>query len=435
MQTHKYSILLIILCFFLNPTYSQDKESIEGIIISKEKKTSIPYCSVVLKGTSLGAITQEDGSFDLEVPKELLTGNDTLVVSHIAYGKKLFPIDKETSLRLELKARVLVLDEVTVKPVNLKKFMKEVIENYHNKRVTYSYLAKGFVRESALKNKKHLACFEAKGYLISSGYDVTVPVDNFDFLPTNFRKLKPDPEWLEYGYKQEKNAMDYEPLTNYSGLFSNYRHIERSRYLSDKAYRKYSFSFDTIINRNGIDCWVIKFEPKRKIGKYNDSGAFYIDPSTKRILLIKAKTKFFSMPFHNWVEQSTFYIQFLHVKDKTYVAALSANYESNDLKHYVSFHMTQQKMHEVTISENIWSALSGYEMNPVVYYDPDEWSEIPFEGYKYRGMLENDLLNNESMEKHFASFHNTYYRRRKGLDKDKVQILLNVFQKVENLFF
>ena len=92
-------------------------------------------------------------------------------------------------------------------------------------------------------------------------------------------------------------------------------------------------------------------------------------------------------------------------------------------------------MHEVKIPDNIWAALSGYEMNPVVYYDPDKWNQAPFEGYQYRDKLEKELLNNESMEKQFDTFHNTYYRRRKGLDKDKVQFLLNVFQKFDNLFF
>ena len=64
----KISLLLVFLGFIgLQVVFAQTRQ-ITGIVTSGDDGTSIPGVSVVVKGSTLGTITDMDGKFTLKVP-------------------------------------------------------------------------------------------------------------------------------------------------------------------------------------------------------------------------------------------------------------------------------------------------------------------------------------------------------------------------------
>ncbi|CAM1350881.1 TonB-dependent receptor domain-containing protein [Tenacibaculum insulae] len=72
-------ITLLSLCNFV---YSQDKGAVSGTVTDKEMNNeALPFANVFIKGTSIGATTDFDGKYTLNVP----VGNQTIVFSFVGY--------------------------------------------------------------------------------------------------------------------------------------------------------------------------------------------------------------------------------------------------------------------------------------------------------------------------------------------------------------
>lgn len=87
---------------------SQQKKTITGTIVDP---SGIPVigANVMVKGTTNGTITDMDGKFSLEVPKESM-----LVVSYIGYANQEIKVSNQTNLSIALKEDAEALDELVV---------------------------------------------------------------------------------------------------------------------------------------------------------------------------------------------------------------------------------------------------------------------------------------------------------------------------------
>ena len=111
----------LTLLFFLisNIIYSNDTFSISGIITSEFG--SLSYVNVYLKGTTIGAVSQEDGSFVIE---NVVEGDYVIIVSYTGFKTVQKPISiKGNNVRININLQeVELLDEVvvtgTLKPVS-----------------------------------------------------------------------------------------------------------------------------------------------------------------------------------------------------------------------------------------------------------------------------------------------------------------------------
>ena len=107
-------ITLLSLCSFV---YSQDKGTVVGTLTDKEMNNeALPFANVFIKGTSIGATTDFDGKYTLNVP----TGNQTIVFSFVGYQtveKQIVVKTNETlTLNQELGANEgVALDEIEIK--------------------------------------------------------------------------------------------------------------------------------------------------------------------------------------------------------------------------------------------------------------------------------------------------------------------------------
>ena len=87
---------------------SQQKKTITGTIVDPSGMPVIG-ANVMVKGTTNGTITDMDGKFSLEVPKESM-----LVVSYIGYANQEIKISNQTNLSIALKEDAEALDELVV---------------------------------------------------------------------------------------------------------------------------------------------------------------------------------------------------------------------------------------------------------------------------------------------------------------------------------
>ena len=77
-KTLTQALLLLVLCF-TQSLYAQQKK-ITGKVTSQVSSEPLVGVTVMIKGTSQGAITDETGSFSLNVPED-----GVLIVSYLGY--------------------------------------------------------------------------------------------------------------------------------------------------------------------------------------------------------------------------------------------------------------------------------------------------------------------------------------------------------------
>ena len=102
--------LLIVLALFIGATslLAQTKH-ITGKVTSAADRTPIPGASIVVKGTTIGTVTNADGDFTLSVPE-----NETLVVSFVGMKTVEIPITSQTEYSISLQNDIIGMDEVMV---------------------------------------------------------------------------------------------------------------------------------------------------------------------------------------------------------------------------------------------------------------------------------------------------------------------------------
>jgi TonB-linked SusC/RagA family outer membrane protein len=84
--------------------------TITGKVISDDDQSGLPGVNVIVKGTTLGTVTDVEGNYSLEVPDE----NTILVFSSVGYVKEEISVGTQTVIDLALVADLTALDEIVV---------------------------------------------------------------------------------------------------------------------------------------------------------------------------------------------------------------------------------------------------------------------------------------------------------------------------------
>ncbi|MDF9796893.1 TonB-linked SusC/RagA family outer membrane protein [Catalinimonas alkaloidigena] len=115
----KHYGLLIVTLLMTNLLFAQDRK-ITGTVTSVEDKTPLPGVNVVVKGTSVGTITDIEGNFTLNVSPEA----QTLVFSFIGLSMEEIVIGNQTQFNIAMKQDVQSLSEVVVTAFGLEREKK-----------------------------------------------------------------------------------------------------------------------------------------------------------------------------------------------------------------------------------------------------------------------------------------------------------------------
>ncbi len=92
-----------------------DGVNISGKVISSKDQDGIPGVSVIIKGTTIGVVTDIDGNYKIEVPSE----NSVLVFSSVGFLTKEIEVGSQSTLNIELAPDVMQLSEVVVTAVGI----------------------------------------------------------------------------------------------------------------------------------------------------------------------------------------------------------------------------------------------------------------------------------------------------------------------------
>jgi TonB-linked SusC/RagA family outer membrane protein len=111
----KKIMLLIAVVLFtgVQLLYAQTK-SISGVVTSSEDGSTVPGASIMVKGTTLGTITDIDGNFTLQVPVDA----KSLLFSFVGLKTIELPIGNQTTFNVTLEPDVFGIDEVIVSGVS-----------------------------------------------------------------------------------------------------------------------------------------------------------------------------------------------------------------------------------------------------------------------------------------------------------------------------
>jgi len=118
----KISLLLVFLGFIgLQVVFAQTRQ-ITGVVTSGDDGTSIPGVSVVVKGSTLGTITDMDGKFTLKVPE----GAKALIVSFVGMASAEVALNSSSNYKVVMQSETVGVEEVIVTAMGIKRKPKEM---------------------------------------------------------------------------------------------------------------------------------------------------------------------------------------------------------------------------------------------------------------------------------------------------------------------
>ena len=104
----KLKFLLFLSMFFNVAAFATQ---VEGVVLDQSSKDPIIGASIILKGSSVGTVTDIDGKFKINVPE---TNSAILIVSYVGYQKKNVNLDGKTMITVLLEEDTKILEEVVV---------------------------------------------------------------------------------------------------------------------------------------------------------------------------------------------------------------------------------------------------------------------------------------------------------------------------------
>jgi TonB-linked SusC/RagA family outer membrane protein len=107
--------------FTMSTTYLKSI-TITGKVVSLENGEALPGVNVLVKGSTVGAVTNVDGQYTISAPD----GNGTLVFSYIGFTPLEVLINNRTTIDVKLAPDVKALDEIVVTALGIKKDSKKL---------------------------------------------------------------------------------------------------------------------------------------------------------------------------------------------------------------------------------------------------------------------------------------------------------------------
>lgn len=114
-------LFLRILSFFLFLNPDLLGQTINGRVLDTNTLNTAPYSTLEIKGKGIGWVSDSMGSFTLEIPKDKISENDTLLIRSLGFNSSevlVKNILNKTSIEFKLKPSIFQLDSIIVKPKN-----------------------------------------------------------------------------------------------------------------------------------------------------------------------------------------------------------------------------------------------------------------------------------------------------------------------------
>jgi TonB-linked SusC/RagA family outer membrane protein len=114
-------LCVVVSSFLVNEAFSQER-TISGTVKAADNGSAVPGVNVILKGTTVGTVTDIDGKYKLEVPAE----GGTLVFSFIGLATQEVDIGQKSVIDVNMQAETTQLNEVVVTALGVERAKNEL---------------------------------------------------------------------------------------------------------------------------------------------------------------------------------------------------------------------------------------------------------------------------------------------------------------------
>ena len=272
--------------------YLFSQTTITLTIKDADTKEPLPFCNVVIKGTSNGGITNTDGKIKLTIN----SANDIIEISFLGYETKLLKINELNNTNtIFLNKQNYILSEIEVRADNdylyeiIEKCRKKMLKN-NNKNVSKAYFS--VETKSDDKILEFLECYYNANL---SGHKI----NSLDFKngKTNLNTIE-NSIFLSYNTSL---SLQYLDLLNEKDYFFPSLILQVDKYAAKRSY----IVKEEERNEN---YYLISFKPRKKRDKDNTfSGSLWIDKQNFDLLKIYLKIDttsihpFETQPFYNGI--------------------------------------------------------------------------------------------------------------------------------------
>lgn len=153
------SVFFTLAVFFAT---AQDNVAVRGYILDKDNKQGLSLAAVQVKNSQLGALTEDNGFFELPLPKANL--GDSVRISFVGYLTKTISIanyKQGDTLKILLETQIATKEETVITAENAKGVLLRAIDNLKKNLYKDSILQTGFYRQFHRENGKYVRLIEA----------------------------------------------------------------------------------------------------------------------------------------------------------------------------------------------------------------------------------------------------------------------------------
>lgn len=162
----KFMLLIIMLAgtTFLNAAQSVTDNgyvTVNGIVKNKDNNKRVEYANILVKGTNVGTVANENGEFTLKV-KNILQAR-MIVVSHVGYVSNIINLTGSdmNNLTVWMTPQKNVLHEVIIRAGDARDIVKDAIRKISFNYESNNCLLSGFYRETVRKRQRYINITEA----------------------------------------------------------------------------------------------------------------------------------------------------------------------------------------------------------------------------------------------------------------------------------
>jgi len=273
----KINRVISFLSFFIFFPVISHGQLINGEILDKENSNPIAFANILVKGTQIGTISNEDGKFELSLSK--LDTNFTLIISVIGYQSAEIEFSKNninSELIIKLEESAIALQEVLLTNLSAYDIYKKFLENYASNYYQGSSRYSAFYHSTLSENDEYKHLLEA-----------TVNIQEFNkkrhrAFEVEITQRRKSNNYIKERWGEKNNYL-------FDALASNPM-LELSDFLDIKKQKLYDLKLLANTTYNDQLIYVVQFTPKSNTNAplYKAVGHFNSD----NFALIRAEYHF-----------------------------------------------------------------------------------------------------------------------------------------------
>ena len=262
-------ILTALLSAFNMLAQNLPESTVTGLVFDESTGKPLPYANVLVKGSSIGTVTNFKGEFRISIPTNFKS--DSLRISYIGYKTNSVAISElSRNSKIFLVESVNTLNEVQITGQSALSIMKSAIKKIPTNYYSQSYKSKGFYRITSKKDAKYMHLSEAV-------FELHNAKKASQFKLTKMRAIKDE---------RESHGLDLGLKPNGIIEFDIINHSTEFDFLREKGLKDYDVDFEENITYMDQEVFVLSFDQKYGVKKAGYKGKVFIDTKTYAIVYL-----------------------------------------------------------------------------------------------------------------------------------------------------